>query len=314
MPVITPAFPSMCSTHNITLSTKQIILRELQRGGDLVDLIFAKRLNWKDLFEGHTFFTQDYKYYLSVIATGRTREAAMSWSGLVGSRVRTLIGDLDNDELIKVACPFNKGFERVHHCKNDDEVEAVMRGDLRYQANDVKTETTDPANEPKNAALAEGAVEGSATEDVKKSDGSEATVLYTTTHYIGLKLEEREETYGFHSLLADDLQTRKSLTSLGPRTVSERGASLLLRITTVQPTCMLCILESKSPLCAVNRRLSYTLVSTYQTTCSSRERSSRPRLRRRCPRRMARSSEQIQMVPKTIRSPSRKGNLLRMRT
>jgi hypothetical protein len=31
MPIITPAYPSMCATHNISMSTKAVILRELQR-------------------------------------------------------------------------------------------------------------------------------------------------------------------------------------------------------------------------------------------------------------------------------------------
>jgi poly(A) polymerase Pap1 len=32
MPVITPAYPSMCSTHNITASTMSIIRNEMLRG------------------------------------------------------------------------------------------------------------------------------------------------------------------------------------------------------------------------------------------------------------------------------------------
>lgn len=32
MPVITPAYPSMCSTHNITQSTMTIIKNEMLRG------------------------------------------------------------------------------------------------------------------------------------------------------------------------------------------------------------------------------------------------------------------------------------------
>ena len=32
MPVITPAYPSMCSTHNVTTSTLKILTEELSRG------------------------------------------------------------------------------------------------------------------------------------------------------------------------------------------------------------------------------------------------------------------------------------------
>lgn len=32
MPIITPAYPSMCATHNITQSTMQVIRTEMLRG------------------------------------------------------------------------------------------------------------------------------------------------------------------------------------------------------------------------------------------------------------------------------------------
>lgn len=32
MPIITPAYPSMCATHNVTQSTKKIIEEEFKRG------------------------------------------------------------------------------------------------------------------------------------------------------------------------------------------------------------------------------------------------------------------------------------------
>lgn len=32
MPIITPAYPSMCSTHNVTQSTQMIMTQEFKRG------------------------------------------------------------------------------------------------------------------------------------------------------------------------------------------------------------------------------------------------------------------------------------------
>ena len=105
MPIITPAYPSMCATHNISMSTKAVILRELQRGGDIVDKIWAKQATWNDLFKKHSFFTNDYKYYLGVTASSRTKEAESVWSGLVESKVRHLVGALDRKPTIAVAHP-----------------------------------------------------------------------------------------------------------------------------------------------------------------------------------------------------------------
>ena len=195
MPIITPAYPAMCATHNVTVSTKTVILREMERGGQIVDKIFVGQLEWKDLFEKHAFFTKDYKYYLSIVATARSKESLHLWSGLVESKVRTLVGDLDYDELIKVAHPYIKGFERIHRCHKDEEIEAVRKGDLRFIAPDTKTETTDTINDPKHNAVAEAGGDGVhiAADEMTNGaapDGDSITTLYTTTYYVGLELNE----------------------------------------------------------------------------------------------------------------------------
>jgi poly(A) polymerase len=175
MPIITPAYPSMCATHNITKSTKEIIQRELARGGNITDQIMMGKAQWKDLFVKHTFFTQGYKYYLSVISASTTREAQNIWSGLVESKVRLLVVGLEGHESIALAHPFNKGFERVHECKTEEEIEKAKSGSLEFQVKDVTTETV--KDEKPN-------------EDEKSENGLSTTFVYTTTYYIGLELQE----------------------------------------------------------------------------------------------------------------------------
>ena len=195
----------MCATHNITMSTKQIIIRELERGGDITDKIFTGQLQWKDLFGKHTFFTNDYKYYLSIVAASRTKDAQHVWSGVVESKIRTLVSNLDNQGSIQVARPFNKGFDRVHHCKNEDQIDAVLNGDLKYQATDVKTETTDNIKDPKHAAAAEGGAEdmkmpnGDTEVSPTVENGSEIHTIHTTTYYIGIELRQGLFCSGRHS-------------------------------------------------------------------------------------------------------------------
>ena len=190
MPIITPAYPSMCATHNITSSTKHILTKELHRGGDLVDKIFTKQMQWKDLFDRHTFFTKDYKYYLSIVSTSRDKITQALWAGLVESRLRLLVSDLQADPLIKIAPPFCHGFKREHRCQNEEEVDAVIRGELKYQAIDVKTETVEESKDPIHAVAAEGGADNISVADganEKKANGSTIT-MYTTTFYIGLEL------------------------------------------------------------------------------------------------------------------------------
>ena len=195
MPVITPAYPQMCATHNITRSTLNIITRELGRGGNITDKIFFGKLAWKDLFAKHTFFTEGYKYYLSIIAASRTKEAQLIWSGLVESKVRLLVPHLENEGSIKLAHPFNKGFDRVHYCKSEEEIQAVCAGDLRYQAPNIKTETTDVAKDPIHNAAAQGGANDMvvpSSTGTTSINGTEKQTIYTTTYYIGLELNQGE--------------------------------------------------------------------------------------------------------------------------
>ena len=191
MPIITPAYPSMCATHNITMSTKTVILRELKRGREITDKIFGGKLQWKDMFAKHTFFTDSYKYYLSVIAASKTKDAQHVWSGLVESKVRMLVANLETQESIAVARPFTKGFERVHHCSNEREIELVLNGDLKYQATDVKTQTTDSVKDPIQTAAAQGDADGMAMPNGDSeitANGSQKHTIYTTTYYVGLEI------------------------------------------------------------------------------------------------------------------------------
>ena len=210
MPIITPAYPSMCATHNITHSTKETILKELKRGGDIVDKIFTKQLAWNDLFDRHTFFTIDFKYYLSIVSSSRNKEAQLLWSGLVESKLRHLVTELERDELISCARPYIEGFERVHRCRDESEIRAVMNGDLRYQAKDIKTETTEAVNDPKhNAAAAEGEnidVNMTNRAATASTNGTGDTALFSTTYYIGLTLSQRK---AFRSPSYDDRVNHK---------------------------------------------------------------------------------------------------------
>ncbi|KAI1469552.1 Poly(A) polymerase [Daldinia caldariorum] len=221
MPVITPAYPQMCATFNITHSTMAIIQRELERGADITDKIRAGKLAWKDLFVKHTFFTTDHKYYLAVIATSTTKEAHKIWSGFVESKVRVLVGDLERHASVAIARPFNKGYERVHKVKNEQEAEEVRNGSLAYLVQDddseddtkVKTEDTKVKNENGIEDKTEDKTEQKPAVKVEngesmsfdmKSDPEDQkidlqsipsappveTKMYTATHYVGLELAE----------------------------------------------------------------------------------------------------------------------------
>jgi poly(A) polymerase len=78
MPVITPAYPSMCATHNVTASTLEVITSEFARAADISEKIMKGKLPWSALFTKHDFFLR-YKYYLAITAASKSAENQVKW-------------------------------------------------------------------------------------------------------------------------------------------------------------------------------------------------------------------------------------------
>jgi poly(A) polymerase len=210
MPVITPAYPSMCATYNITQSAKQVIIEELKRADALGQLILSGQRPWKDLFVKHTFFTQGFKYYLMVNCCSTNKASHKTWSGYVESKVRVLVQGVERHPSIALARPFTKGFERVHRCKSEADIDRVKAGDLCCVVNEREEEKVpvDAEKARNGAAAADGQPDGEAetagvdgevqngTATGDPGNGGERagdetdTIIYTTTHYIGLGLHE----------------------------------------------------------------------------------------------------------------------------
>ncbi|KAF2150849.1 Poly(A) polymerase PAPalpha [Myriangium duriaei CBS 260.36] len=198
MPIITPAYPSMCATHNITNSTLAIISRELSRANDITTSIFSGQKQWKDLFERHTFFSQGYKYYLTITSASRTKEAQQMWSGLVQSKVRRLVAGIEMSQAgVEIAHPYNKGFDRIHKCRTDEERDKILQGSLEFQAKDTETQTTDQNKSAVQTAAAEGGADNmqlpEGTNDKAEEKDGEQTI-YTTSFYIGIELKKDAKT------------------------------------------------------------------------------------------------------------------------
>lgn len=129
----------------------------MNRAHEIVTNIMMKKASWNKLFEPHTFFTKDYKYYLRVIAAARTKEEALKWSGLVESKVRHFVGKLEMVPNVEIAHPFNKNFDEDFTCTSEDEAYLIARGQNI---------------EPKESS----------------GEGEKLTV-YTSSHYLGLVLD-----------------------------------------------------------------------------------------------------------------------------
>ena len=94
MPIITPAYPAMCATHNVTESTQMIMTEEFKRGislpshnqppfllctgADIVDRVIVGTASWSELFAKHDFFHK-YRYYLQIIASTGDSDLQIKW-------------------------------------------------------------------------------------------------------------------------------------------------------------------------------------------------------------------------------------------
>ncbi|KAI9364170.1 Poly(A) polymerase central domain-containing protein [Pilaira anomala] len=177
MPIITPAYPSMCATHNVTDSTRAIMIEEFKYGTDIMDKIMNKNGKWSDLFVKSDFF-HSYKNYLQIVASSLSSEAQLTWSGLVESKLRQLVLKVEVTDLIKLAHPYIKGFDKIHYCLTEDEILKASKGIYPLD---------------RSFTVEEGSLETNHMDLLKEkglvNDENEKNVtrVFSTTFYIGIE-------------------------------------------------------------------------------------------------------------------------------
>uniref|UniRef100_A0A6B2EHX4 Poly(A) polymerase n=1 Tax=Phlebotomus kandelakii TaxID=1109342 RepID=A0A6B2EHX4_9DIPT len=112
MPIITPAYPQQNSTYNVSISTKKVICNEFERGMKTMDEIVQGKLTWKALFEAPSFFFQ-YRHFIVLLVSSQSADDHLEWCGLVESKVRCLILNLERNAYISHAQVNPKCFDQV---------------------------------------------------------------------------------------------------------------------------------------------------------------------------------------------------------
>lgn len=119
MPIITPAYPCMNSSYNVSTSTLRIIKDEFQRGTEICQGLETNKASWIDLFEPYRFF-EAYKNYLQIDITSSNDEDLRNWKGWVESRLRILTLKIEWDTRGLLQCHPHPGDfsdnSRQHHC------------------------------------------------------------------------------------------------------------------------------------------------------------------------------------------------------
>jgi poly(A) polymerase len=124
MPIITPAYPQQNSTYNVSTSTRTVIMEEFRLGKSSLNIFFfiipnvtcyayftglnitedimLGKCSWDKLFEPPPFFMR-YRHFIVLLVCSLSAEDQLEWCGLVTSKLRLLIGNLERNQHIMIA-------------------------------------------------------------------------------------------------------------------------------------------------------------------------------------------------------------------
>ncbi|XP_007024323.2 PREDICTED: nuclear poly(A) polymerase 4 isoform X1 [Theobroma cacao] len=103
MPIITPAYPCMNSSYNVSASTLRVMTEQLKYGNNICEEIQLNRVKWSALFEPYLFF-ESYKNYLQVDVVAADANDLRAWKGWVESRLRQLTLMIERVTYGKLQC------------------------------------------------------------------------------------------------------------------------------------------------------------------------------------------------------------------
>ncbi|XP_071734209.1 nuclear poly(A) polymerase 4-like isoform X2 [Rutidosis leptorrhynchoides] len=103
MPIITPAYPCMNSSYNVSTSTLRVMTEQFIFGNQICEEIEINKAQWPALFEPYLFF-KSYKNYLQVDIVAADPDDLRTWKGWVESRLRQLTLMIERDTHGKLQC------------------------------------------------------------------------------------------------------------------------------------------------------------------------------------------------------------------
>eukprot|EP01090_Pellita_catalonica_P015252 TRINITY_DN408_c0_g1_i1.p1 TRINITY_DN408_c0_g1~~TRINITY_DN408_c0_g1_i1.p1 ORF type:complete len:766 (-),score=108.03 TRINITY_DN408_c0_g1_i1:21-2318(-) len=110
LPIITPAFPCMNSTYNVSHSTKKVLQDEFARGKRISLQIEHDGAPWERIFAESEFFYRR-KAFLQIDVLSDSAEHFLKWKGFVESKLRHLIRQLEGMLYLKYGIPHPDHFD-----------------------------------------------------------------------------------------------------------------------------------------------------------------------------------------------------------
>lgn len=98
MPIITPAFPSMNSSYNVSMSTKSVMLMEFEKAamitGELIKNKSRSCITWKRLFKKFPFF-RAYEHFIEVQVLSGDKDNHKTMVGFCENKIKRLVKNLE---------------------------------------------------------------------------------------------------------------------------------------------------------------------------------------------------------------------------
>lgn len=109
MPVTTPALPEIVSTYNVSRSTKEIIMKELERAHKVFQPYPIGNDSYNELLKSaRADFFKSYPWYFKIDGEASAKEF-LSFKDFLKSRLRLMVTRLESYTAIEVAVPFPEG-------------------------------------------------------------------------------------------------------------------------------------------------------------------------------------------------------------
>ena len=124
MPIITPAFPSMNSTYNVSISTKDVMLTEFEKAAmitsELIKNKGTSQITWKRLFKKFPFF-RAYEHFIEIQVLSKKEEDHKVWQGFSENKVKRLVKLLETFSIKKLGeCLEFRPYPKSYKLKNEE--------------------------------------------------------------------------------------------------------------------------------------------------------------------------------------------------
>uniref|UniRef100_A0A8C7PW30 polynucleotide adenylyltransferase n=1 Tax=Oncorhynchus mykiss TaxID=8022 RepID=A0A8C7PW30_ONCMY len=117
MPIITPAYPQQNSTYNVSVSTRAVMVDEFKQGPLAVSI--------SNSYTQTVASTGPSVHYIVLLASAPTEKQHLEWVGLVESKIRILVGNLEKNEFITLAHVNPQSFPGPKESREKEEVSTM---------------------------------------------------------------------------------------------------------------------------------------------------------------------------------------------